>query len=80
MIADQRLGANRHNAYPLPGALRSITSGSYLRSFHCRQVNNPQTVPIIGTAPPPCTVSAPLRFRGDSRMYPHIELASALSR
>lgn len=71
----QRLGANRHNAYPLPGALRSVDRGSFLRSFHCRQVGNPQTVPVFGAQPPPCVVSAPLRFRGESRMYPHIELA-----
>jgi phospholipid/cholesterol/gamma-HCH transport system substrate-binding protein len=70
----QRLGENRHNAYPRPQALRSITSGSYLRAFHCRNVGNPQSVPRIGGASPPCTVAPPLRFRGEARQYPHVEL------
>lgn len=75
VVQTQRQGANRHNAYPLPGALRAVTRTSHLKSFHCRQLNNPQTFPRLGGASPPCVKSAPLRFRGESRMYPHIELA-----
>jgi virulence factor Mce-like protein len=70
----QRLGSNRHNAYPLPGELARVGNGG-IRAFHCRNVNNPQSVPVIGQPSPPCVVSPKFSFRGQLRSYPHVEIA-----
>ena len=60
----QRLPSNRTNQYPLPGALARIAAGTGLQAIHCRNVDNPQTVPVIGQPSPPCQVAPQLRFRG----------------
>lgn len=70
--ASQRVGANRHNAYPLPGALLDVRT--HLKALDCRNVNNPQTTPIIGDPPPPCEVAPKFDFRGELRQYPHVKL------
>jgi phospholipid/cholesterol/gamma-HCH transport system substrate-binding protein len=73
--APQRQRENRHNAYPLPEALRRLAAGQTLQAMDCRNVGNPQTVPIIGQASPPCQVAPKLRFRGQVSSYPHVRLA-----
>jgi ABC-type transporter Mla subunit MlaD len=67
----QRLGSNRTNAYPRPGALDDLATG--LKSFDCRNVNNPQTLPVLGQ-PPPCVEQDPWKFRRVSRSFPHVKL------
>ena len=75
VVASERSGNNRHNAYPLPGALQRLVDGKVLQSLHCRNVGNPQIVPVLGTVSQPCEEAPPLKFRGQLRSYPHVELA-----
>ena len=73
--ASERVANNRHNAYPLPQALRRLAQGKILQASDCRNINNPQTIPLIGEPSPPCTLAPKLRFRGQQRYYPHVQLA-----
>ena len=70
----QRLASNRHNAYLAPGGQEGHLRGG-LRAFDCRNLSNPQTVPIAppATGAPPCLVQAPWRFRGATRAFPRLE-------
>jgi virulence factor Mce-like protein len=70
----RRLASNRHNPYLAPGAQNEYLRGG-LRAFDCRNLGNPQTVPIAppATGAPPCLVQAPWRFRGQTRAFPHLE-------
>jgi virulence factor Mce-like protein len=70
----ERLGSNRHNAYPLPGELARVGNGG-VRALDCRNVNNAQSVPVIGQPSPPCVVAPKFSFRGQLRSYPHVALA-----
>ena len=70
----RRLGSNRHNAYPLPKALRRVGGGG-LQALDCRNAGNPQDVPVIGEPSPPCVVAPQFDFRGQLRSYPHVEIA-----
>ena len=72
--AEQRNASNRHNAYPLPGALSRVGNGG-LQALDCRNTSNPQAVPVIGQPSPECSVAPPFDFRGKLRSYPHVELA-----
>ena len=72
--ATVRNAANRHNAYPLPGALDRVGRGD-LQALDCRNVDNPQATPIIGEPSPPCVVAPQFRFRGQLRSYPHVKIA-----
>ncbi|HVE67356.1 MAG TPA: hypothetical protein VNB64_02120, partial [Solirubrobacteraceae bacterium] len=70
----QRLATNRHNPYLAPGAQENYLRGG-LRAFDCRNLGNPQTVPVTppGTGAPPCLVQPPWSFRGQTRAFPHVE-------
>ncbi len=70
--ATQRLRENRHNAYPLPGVLTDVAT--HLKALDCRNVNNPQSVPILGQPSPPCEVAPKFDFRGELSSYPHVKL------
>ncbi len=72
--ASERNAANRHNAYPLPGALTRVGNGG-LQALDCRNTSNPQTTPVLGQPSPPCEVAPRFDFRGKLRSYPHVELA-----
>lgn len=72
--ASTRNGANRHNAYPLPGALTRVGEGG-LQALDCRNQDNPQSTPIVGEPSRPCQVAPQFDFRGKLRSYPHVELA-----
>ena len=62
----KRLGSNRHNPYPLPGALNRLRT--FLLAYDCSNKNNPS-----GTdQTPPCVVQPKFTFRGVSRQFPHI--------
>lgn len=67
-----RLGSNRHNPYLEPGGLQNL-AGDGLRAFDCRNTGNPQTVPVLAGAAPPCLVQQPWTFRGETRAYPHVQ-------
>jgi phospholipid/cholesterol/gamma-HCH transport system substrate-binding protein len=68
----RRLPSNRHNAYIEPGWMAKIATGR-LPSFDCRHLNNPQTIPVLGSSGvPPCVVQEPFEFRGQKLMYPHL--------
>ncbi|MDX6698424.1 MAG: phospholipid/cholesterol/gamma-HCH transport system substrate-binding protein [Solirubrobacteraceae bacterium] len=73
----QRLASNRHNPYIAPGSQADYLRGG-LRAFDCRNLSNPQTVPIPppGTGAPPCLVQAPWRFQNRTRAFPHVERQS----
>ena len=47
-----------------------------VRAWHCRNVDNPQTIPVIGSGAPPCQVAPPLRFRGLTQQFPHVRPAA----
>ena len=73
--ASQRLGANRHNAYPLPGALRRVDE---------RRPAGARTAATSTTRRPSRSSASRRRrarsrrqfdFRGELRSYPHVELA-----
>jgi virulence factor Mce-like protein len=65
----QRLASNRHNAYLAPGGLAKLASG--LEAFDCSNVNNPQTVPVLGSTPA-CKVQAPPLIQGRRTAYPQL--------
>jgi ABC-type transporter Mla subunit MlaD len=67
VIANKRLGTNRHNPYPKPGWLNDIGTG--LEALDCRNAGNTS---IPGTQAPPCKQQKPLRFRNLSTLYPHV--------
>jgi virulence factor Mce-like protein len=67
-----RLPSNRHNPYPAPNALDLFSSG--LRAYDCNNINNAQTVPILGTAPQGCSVQGPFKFRGLSKYFPRVKI------
>jgi virulence factor Mce-like protein len=62
----KRLGSNRHNPYPVPGALSKLATG--LEAFDCSNTSNPSA----GDPAPPCRVQQPLRFRGRATAFPRI--------
>ena len=70
----RRLASNRHNPYLAPGAQDDYLRGG-LRAFDCRNLSNPQTVPIAppATGAPPCLVQGPWTFRGATRHFPRLE-------
>ena len=65
----RRLASNRHNAYFAPRGLDKLASG--LEAFDCSNVGNPQTVPVIGSAPP-CRVQTPPLIQGRRTAYPQL--------
>lgn len=68
----QRLPTNRANPYREPNGMGDLKSGQTMRAFSCQNVNNPQTTPPLGPAPP-CIMQAPWNFNGTSRSFPHNE-------
>jgi hypothetical protein len=73
VAAGQRLAANRHNPYLAPGGLSKLAEGG-LEAFDCRNTANPQTVPVL-TSAPDCRVQAPRTFRGLTGQFPRVEKA-----
>ena len=67
-----RLASNRHNPYLRPGGLADLTNGT-IRAFDCDNVDNAQTVPVIGSGAPPCLVQEPWDFNGRRRSFPQAE-------
>ncbi|HEX2087377.1 MAG TPA: hypothetical protein VHF89_16965, partial [Solirubrobacteraceae bacterium] len=53
----RRLPSNRHNAYMRPRALDRLAQG--LESFDCGHLGNPQTAPVVGSAPRGCDPMEP---------------------
>jgi ABC-type transporter Mla subunit MlaD len=68
----RRLRSNRHNAYFAPRSLDRLAGG--LETFDCANTANPQTLPLLGSAPP-CRAQPPWSFRGSRRAFPHLERA-----
>jgi ABC-type transporter Mla subunit MlaD len=68
----RRLGSNRHNAYPAPGGLRELLAGTP-KAFDCANAANAQTYPVLGSGAPPCRAQSPWTFRGQTRLFPHVE-------
>ena len=56
----KRLASNRHNPYFAPGAFDKLASG--LEALDCTNTSNPQSLPVLGSAPP-CRAQAPLDVR-----------------
>lgn len=65
VAADRRLPSNRHNAYFAPNAMDKLASG--LEAIDCRNAGE-SPVPA-----PPCKQQAPIEFRGEKRLYPHVK-------
>ena len=68
----ERLPSNRHNAYFAPGELAQLSKDG-LRASNCRNVDNPQIVPVIGTGAPPCRVQPGWDYMGQTAYFPHVE-------
>jgi hypothetical protein len=61
-----------HNPYLEPGGLQNL-AGNGLRAWDCRNVDNPQTVPVIGHGRAPhCLVQGQWYFQGETNAYPHV--------
>jgi len=65
-----RLPTNRLNPYAPPHSANDITRGS-LKAYDCRNTGNRLYLPPIGEAPP-CLESAPWKFNGEVRKFPHL--------
>ena len=63
VLADQRLGTNRPNAYLAPRALDKLAQG--VESFSCAHAAD-------GEDAPPCRQQEPMEFRGRRLAYPHV--------
>ncbi|MDX6663829.1 MAG: phospholipid/cholesterol/gamma-HCH transport system substrate-binding protein [Solirubrobacteraceae bacterium] len=72
----KRLPSNRHNAYFAPGGLAQLAKGGLLAS-DCRNLANPQTVPVIGSGAPPCRLQPPWTIDGKTAYFPHLERTPA---
>ena len=66
----RRLPSNRHNPYLAPRGMDKLKEG--LEAFDCENLDNPQTLPVLGSAPP-CKVQPPIEFRGQRRSFPRLE-------
>ena len=71
-----RLPTDRANPYPTPTGTDSVAQIGYLKSFDCRNVNNPETVPPTGTGVPPCLTQGPWDYRGKTSYYPRLKAAA----
>ena len=71
IVNGRREASNRHNAYTLPGEIGRLSSTG-VRAWHCRNVGNPQTIPVIGSGAPPCQVAPPIHFRGLTGQFPRV--------
>lgn len=65
-VYQERLGTNRHNPYPRPGAQRRLAQG--LESFDCTHTGN-QGSPEPA---PPCVEQKPVEFQGRTTAYPQL--------
>jgi phospholipid/cholesterol/gamma-HCH transport system substrate-binding protein len=65
----KRMASNRHNPYFAPGAFDKLATG--LEALDCTNTSNPQSLPVIGSAPP-CKTQAPLTFDGATRSFPQL--------
>ncbi|MCK9249797.1 MAG: MlaD family protein [Solirubrobacteraceae bacterium] len=68
----KKLPTHRSNPYPKPGRMDDFAKGG-LRSYDCRNVNNPLVLPPFGAAPP-CRLEGPYEFMGKKAYYPRLEL------
>lgn len=66
----RRLPSNRHNPYLAPRGLDRLATG--LEAFDCENTGNPQTVPVVGAAPP-CRVQAPTLIGGRRTAFPRLQ-------
>jgi hypothetical protein len=69
MNQGKRMASNRHNPYFAPGGLAKLATG--LDAIDCSNTSNPQTYPVIGSAPP-CHVQAPIEFDGKAQSFPQL--------
>jgi virulence factor Mce-like protein len=72
----KRLPTNRQNPYPKPpDALLDTGRIGVIKSYDCRNLNNPLVIPPTGTGAPPCILQGPWRFDGRLADYPRLRLA-----
>lgn len=67
LVASQRLGSNRHNAYARPGWMRGLAGG--LESFSCTHTGNPGPP---DAAAPPCKEQKQITFQGRSTAFTQV--------
>jgi hypothetical protein len=65
----KRMASNRHNPYFAPGGFDKLATG--LEALDCTNTSNPQSLPVIGSAPP-CKTQAPITFDGATRSFPQL--------
>jgi virulence factor Mce-like protein len=71
-----KLPTNRQNPYPQsPQTLLETGKIGVLKSYDCRNVNNPEWLPPTGPGAPPCILQGPFTFNGKKAYYPHLTLA-----
>jgi phospholipid/cholesterol/gamma-HCH transport system substrate-binding protein len=66
-----RLGSNRHNAYPAPGALNDLLGGGF-KALDCNNQGKANTIPPLLGTPPPCVVQSPWTFQGRTATFPQV--------
>jgi virulence factor Mce-like protein len=71
----KRLPTNILNPYVKPDGQLDIARLGYVKSFDCRNVNNPPYLPATGTGSPPCVLQGPWTFNGKSAFYPRLTQA-----
>jgi virulence factor Mce-like protein len=73
VVAAQRSGTTRANAYAPPRWLDGLSTG--LTAFDCRYTSNPRG--FVGTgSPPPCVTAPPTRFQGQLKSFPQLQRAA----
>jgi hypothetical protein len=75
----KRLPTHRSNDYPKPDAFDAIAQQGFLRSFDCRNVNNPDYLPpqaVGGSGVPPCLTQGPWWYGAHRAYYPRLQQAS----
>jgi phospholipid/cholesterol/gamma-HCH transport system substrate-binding protein len=71
----KRLPTSRSNSYPTTSDLAGEASRGALQAYDCRNVNNPDYLPPLGTGTPPCLVQGAYAFDGRQGEYPRLYLA-----
>ncbi len=71
----KRLPSNRSNPYPTPDGDALLGQQGFLDSYDCRNVNNIDYLPPLGTGVPPCKTQGPWDYRGTTAYYPRLQPA-----
>ncbi len=71
----KRLPTDRSNPYPTPTGTEELGKIGYLKSYDCRNVNNPNYLPPLGSGVPPCLTQGKWTWQGVTAYYPRLQEA-----